>query len=92
MVFFPKSAAVSNHHGGGLLNFRWRLFDFGLEAFRPDDEVLSKSHKIFTPPAGSFFCPIDRQFLSMQLHFSKKLSVFAPCPEPTKTKWPNNWP
>ena len=30
MVLFQKSAGVRNHHGGGILNFRWRPFDFGV--------------------------------------------------------------
>ena len=69
-VFFPKSAAVSNHHGGGLLNFRWRLFDFGLEAFRPDDEVLSKCCKNLAPPQWSCL-------LTAWSFYIKKTSAFC---------------
>ena len=79
MVFFQKKGGVPNHRGGRILDFSWRRFDFGLVAFRPDDEVLSKCCKDCPTFAEEFFdfgASSERKekvflFLSVARDFSK---------------------
>ena len=67
---FPKKYSGLNSPWWRTFELQMEAFDFGLEAFRPDDEVLSKCCKNLAPPQWSCL-------LTAWSFYIKKTSAFC---------------